>query len=170
MILAAGGLIIWASTRFVVLPVKVEQSNPGTSQEINQLLAKPTKLYIPKMAKVLYVSDGYVSDNHWTTSPNGASYYTGSALPGSGNTVIYGHNTVDTLGGLWRVQNDDYLYVVLQNGEFIKYQVYERKEISPNQVEILRNTDEVRLTLYTCSGFLDQARFVVVAQKVDSPS
>ena len=39
------------------------------------------------------------------------------------------------------------------------------KEVKPNAVEILESADDSRLTIYTCSGFLDTARFVVVAKK-----
>jgi len=139
----------------------------ATSQEPKKSAAKPAKLYIPQMRRILYVSDGYAQGNRWTVSETGVSYLITSALPQeTGNTVIYGHNRKSILGGLWRVQNGDFLYVILENGEFVKYQVFERKEIKPTQVEIINQTDDSRLTLYTCSGFLDTARFVIVAQKV----
>ena len=32
-------------------------------------------------------------------------------------------------------------------------------------VEILSQTEDARLTIFTCSGFLDTARFVVVAKQ-----
>ena len=129
-------------------------------------LAKPLKLYIPQMQRVLYISDGYIEGDRWTTSQTGVSYLTSSALPGKiGNTVVYGHNTQDILGGLWRVHEGDYIYVVLAGGDFVKYQVTEEKEIEPTQVDILNQTDDSRLTLYTCSGFLDTARFVLVAKQ-----
>lgn len=151
---------------------KVDFSNKPSQivrQVSEQTASKPTKLYIPDIKRILYVSDGYASGNRWTVSETGVSYLTTSALPTQvGNTVMYGHNRQGILGGLWRVHEGDYIYVVLANGEFIKYQVYERKEIEPTQVEILESTDDSRLTLYTCSGFLDQARFVVVAKRIDS--
>ena len=146
----------------------VQPPQNKTAQVSNQKESgsKPTKLYIPQMSRILYVSDGYVEGDRWVISPTGVSYLTSSALPDKGNTVIYGHNTADILGGLWRVHEGDYIYVVLSSGDFIKYQVAERREIDPTQVDILNQTDDSRLTLYTCSGFLDTARFVVVAEKV----
>ncbi len=118
------------------------------------------------MSEILPVSDGYVSGDHWVTSQTGVSYYTDSALPGNGNTVIYGHNIAGILGGLWKVHEGDYLYVVTHDGNYIKYQVSQRKEIDPSEVDILNSTKESTLTLYTCSGFLDSARFVIIATKV----
>lgn len=142
---------------------------PTSRQEPAATAVKPSKLYIPNMDRVLYVSDGYAQGNRWTVSETGVSYLTTSSLPQeAGNTVIYGHNRQGILGGLWRVHEGDYLYVILQDGQFVKYQVAKREEIKPTQVEILNQTDDSRLTLYTCSGFLDTARFVIVAQKVES--
>lgn len=122
------------------------------------------------MQRLLNISDGYTQGDRWTTSQTGVSYLTSSAIPTKGNTVIYGHNTANILGGLWRVHEGDYIYLVLSNGNFVKYQVKETKEIEPTQVEILSQTEDSRLTLYTCSGFLDEARFVVIAHQVDKIS
>lgn len=141
----------------------------GVASGSNLPVPKPTKLYIPRLSRVLYVSDGYVQGDRWVISETGVSYLTTSAVPGeTGNAVIYGHNTKNILGGLWRVQDGDTIYVVLQSGDFVKYQVSEKKEIKPTQVEILNQTPDSRLTIYTCSGFLDTARFVVVAKRIDS--
>ncbi len=130
-----------------------------------QVAAKPVRLYVPKMDRTLYISDGKVEGDRWEISATGVSYLTASAMPGQvGNSVIYGHNTVDALGGLWRVHEGDFVYVILDSGQFYKYQVFERREIDPSQVDILNQTLDARLTIYTCSGFLDSARFVVVSK------
>lgn len=130
--------------------------------------AKPAKLYIPKLSRLLTVSDGYIQDNRWTISETGVSYLTTSALPGSnGNSVIYGHNLDYILGPLPKVQAGDKIYVVLTDGNIASYQVSETRVVDPTQVEILdQSTSDSRLTLYTCTGFLDTARFVVVATAV----
>ena len=129
---------------------------------------KPTKIYIPKLGRVLYVSDGYFDNNRWIVSETGVSFYTDSAIPGHGNSVLYGHNRKGILGGLWRLNEGDFVYVILKNGHFVKYQISEEKEIKPTQVEILAQTQDSKLTLYTCSGFLDTARFVVIGSQVES--
>lgn len=163
LILVGAGLLILPAVKKVASTTIPPQAAATRSHES---LAKPAKIYIPKLERLLYVSDGYVKNNRWTISETGVSYYTDSALPGLGNTVLYGHNTRDKLGGLWRVGNRDYVYVVLTDGNFVKYEVSETKEIKPTQVEILDQTPNTQLTLYTCSGFLDSARFVVIANQV----
>lgn len=141
--------------------------NPAAGGETKSE-ANPVQLYIPKLAKVLYISDGEVVDNRWTISATGVSYLTSSALPGDGgNSVLYGHNRADILGGLPALRKGDVIYVAMSDGQSIKYTVFETREIKPTQVEILKGTEDARLTIYTCSGFLDQARFVVVARYIE---
>ena len=141
------------------------EASSSANVSVRGLEEKPLKIYIPKLERVLYVSDGEVKDNRWVTSPTNVSYLTSSAVPGSvGNTVMYGHNTIGVLGGFWKVHEGDFIYVVMNDGQFYKYQVFERKEIDPSQVDILNQTVDSRLTIYTCSGFLDSARFVVVSK------
>ena len=128
---------------------------------------QPAKLYIPKLAKPLIISNGVVVNNRWQISETGVSYLTASAIPGKvGNSVIYGHNKTEILGNLPRVVNGDPVYIIMKSGDIVKYQVFETKEVSPNQVEILNQTADARLTIYTCTGFLDTARFVAIARKV----
>lgn len=142
-----------------------------TAQKSEVLIdpVKPTRIFIPKIAKNLNIESGQVINNRWTISPTGVSYLTDSSLPGTnGNSIMYGHNLKNILGDLPNLQNGDFLYVVLNNGQFVKYSVFEKKQITPYQVEILKQTPDSRLTIYTCSGFLDSARFVVVAKKVEA--
>lgn len=168
VIAVASGAAILIYAAYQKVGLALIPKAPLQVQEPTRTAAKPAKLYIPNMDRVLYVSDGYVQANRWTVSETGVSYLTTSALPTqAGNTVMYGHNRKGILGGLWRVREGDYLYVILENGQFVKYQVAQRKEIKPTQVEILERTEDSRLTLYTCSGFLDTARFVLVAQKIE---
>lgn len=129
--------------------------------------SKPVKIHIPKLSRTLDVSDGFVENNRWKVATGGVSYLTISGQVGKvGNAVIYGHNTQGILGGLWRVQNGDVVEVTAQDGKIYKYEIFERKEVKPNAVEILTQSDDARLTIYTCSGFLDSARFVVVGKLV----
>ena len=126
---------------------------------------------IPKLAKILVISDGYVIDNRWAISETGVSFLTTSALPGQvGNSVIYGHNRRDILGELPQITAGDPIYIVLGDGNFVKYEVFETREVKPTQVEILNQSSDSRLTIYTCIGFLDKARFVVVASKIEKTS
>jgi len=145
------------------------QDVPQSQMAQRETRNNPIRISIPKIERELQVSDGYVSDNRWIVAKSGVSYLTTSGELGqAGNVVLYGHNTKDVLGGLWKVQNGDIVEVYDEQGKAYKYEVFERKEVKPNQVEILDNVGDSRLTIYTCSGFLDSARFVVVGRLLSS--
>lgn len=163
-ILIGVSFLFAASSRFLVF----SQTKPTQIVDAEEKpLPKPVKIYIPRLAKILTISDGYVTDNRWTIAETGVSYLTTSTVPGNvGNSVLYGHNKDDILGRLPNVASGDFIYVVLSDGAIAKFEIFETKEVAPNRVEILDETADHRLTIYTCTGFLDQARFVVVAKLV----
>lgn len=142
----------------------LEKENPQTEEKQR---FQPKTLYIPKLSRVLNITEGKVEGNRWVTSQTGVSFLRSSQLPGKGNSVIYGHNKDDIFGYLYLVKNGDLIYLVNSDGRIIKYQVFETKEVTPESVEILNQTADSRLTVYTCSGFLDSARFVVVAKQTN---
>lgn len=164
IILGAAILITVSFNRFS------QQFSPVSAPKVESpYQAQPVKLYIPKLQKPLIVSNGIVVNNRWQISETGVSYLTASAVPGKvGNSVIYGHNKTEILGNLPRVVSGDFVYVIMKSGDIVKYQVFETKEVSPNQVEILNQTADTRLTIYTCTGFLDTARFVVLAKQTSN--
>lgn len=166
LVLVGAALLLFSAIGDKPLTLTLPKESKVTADSPSLELAKPAKIYIPKMDRILPVADGYLIENRWIVSETGVSYYTDSAIPGHGNSVLYGHNRKGILGGLWRLDEGDFVYVILKNGHFVKYQVSEEKEIKPTQVEILAKTQDSRLTLYTCSGFLDTARFVVTANQV----
>lgn len=140
----------------------------NSTGNIQKVEAKPYKLYIPKLHKILFISDGVIVNGRWMISDSGVSYLTTSMMPGKiGNAVLYGHNLDNLLGKLPSLVEGDLVYVVMDNGTFYKYQVFDRKQVKANQVEILKNSNDSRITIYTCSGFLDSARFVVVGRLVN---
>ena len=159
LILSGSGLILFGGyNNWAISPPKIA---PDTQKPIT----RPVKLYIPKLSKILTVSNGEFVDNRWIVSATGVSYLTSSAPIGAnGNSVIYGHNLKNILGDLPTVEIEDKIYVTMDNGDIAKYEVFEKKEILPTQVEILNQSADSRLTIYTCSGFLDQSRFVVIAK------
>lgn len=161
-------LLIVASFKSFGLEIFTSPS-PMPSVAINpRAAAKPVKIFIPKITKTLDIMPGEVVDNRWTVAENGVSFLTTSATPGNvGNSVMYGHNKLQVLGDLQRVASGDVVEITMDNGAVYKYRIFETKVIKPTEVEVLDSSSDARLTIYTCSGFLDQARFVVVARLED---
>ncbi len=167
LISAGVALIFWATYLHGWEFGEQKPSQNPTAQQRVEANSKPTKIQIPKLERTLDVSDGFVENGRWKVATTGVSYLTTSGQVGKvGNAVIYGHNTINVLGGLWRVQDGDFVQVTASDGKVYKYQIFERKEIQPSEVEILKQSNDARLTIYTCSGFLDSARFVIVGKLV----
>lgn len=125
----------------------------------------PVQILIPKVKINLPVFSGRAEGEDWEISETGASYLLGSGIPGQkGNVVVFGHNKNSLLGpARWLGKGDEIKLINQKNEEFI-YRVIEKKTVSSKQVDILAPSEDARLTLYTCSGFLDKERLVLVAE------
>ncbi|MEK7581475.1 MAG: sortase [Patescibacteria group bacterium] len=144
-------------------------NNPTTQQPVTTRtqFSKIKSISIPKIERDLAVSDGKFENGRWEVAAEGVSFYTQSALPeAGGNTVLYGHNKARILGGLVDMRKGDMIELRLENGELRNYEVTETKTIKPTDVSILSTSTDTILTIYTCSGFLDTSRFVVLAKLV----
>ncbi|MDP3941877.1 MAG: sortase [bacterium] len=126
----------------------------------------PVRLKIPNVAIDLSVYPATVHNTTWETTDKGVSYLESSALPGStGNAIFYGHNWPNLLGPLKNTNVGDTIKVSFADGSVVAYTVEFITIVKPEQTKILDNSEDSRLTIYTCTGFLDQKRFVVTAVK-----
>ena len=122
-----------------------------TEQEDTSLL--PTHIRIPWFVDAAIEKQVY-SDNRWTISAEKVSYLSQSARPTTnGDVIIYGHNT----------RGNEIITLTLENGMQRDYTITTIDEVDPHEVKYLQPTTQETLTLYTCSGFLDQKRFIVQA-------
>ena len=107
---------------------------------------------------------------------HGVVHYPGTAYPGDdGNVVITGHSSYfpwdpgrfkDVFALLHQVSVGDEV-VVYQDQKKYKYVVYEKKVVSPSQVEVLTQDGDDRLTLITCTPVgTDLNRLIVLAKPV----
>jgi LPXTG-site transpeptidase (sortase) family protein len=94
------------------------------------------------------------------------THYANSSPIGSGNAVLYGHDDIEgsIFGRLQELAIGDELDVTMAGGEAIVYHVTARAIVAPTAVEILRPTNDVRLTMFTCwPNWVDNKRVVVTA-------
>jgi sortase A len=125
----------------------------------------PQRIVIDKIKLDLAVFPAQISDGHWETSKEGASYLLGSGLPGkNGNVIIYGHNQNYLFGPIRWLNAGEDVKLINKKGEEYIYSIIQTKTVKPEAIEILAPTEEPILTLYTCTGFFDRERFVVIAQ------
>jgi len=162
ILIVSGVTLIYFSTADTFAQPILEENLESVERE----LSLPVRLYIPKISKNLLIEYGVVVDNRWSVSANGVSFLATSVTPAEvGNSVIYGHNRQEILGDLPQLTSGDLIYVLMDDGEMFEYRVYSKQEIKPTQVEILEASEKEKLTIYTCSGFLDTSRFVVTATR-----
>ena len=127
----------------------------------------PTQLLIKDINLDLKIVPTQIQNGVWQIATDGASYLDSSSRPQEGgNIVIYGHNTGEMFGKLKFVDIGSIITLVNQESQTISYQVISISITSPDEIEYVLPKDHEVLTLYTCTGFLDSQRLVVVAEPI----
>jgi len=125
----------------------------------------PQRIIIPQIKLDLTITPAKIVNNHWQTSEEGASYLLGSGIPGQkGNVIIYGHNKSLLLGPIRWLKEGEEIKIINRQGEEYIYSIIQTKTVTPEAVAILAPSEDAILTLYTCTGFFDRERWVIVAQ------
>lgn len=132
--------------------------------------SQPTSLEIPAQDINLSVTPGRIlAPTQWEISRNGVSYLVGSALPGTkGNIIMYGHNWRGLLRDLPQATLGEHISINTADGLTHDYVITETFAVDQKEVSILNPTDYEVLTLYTCSGIINQQRQVLRAVPITS--
>lgn len=143
------------------LSFDVEFSKPVYAKKI----VKPVKrIIIPRININLPVVGSEIKKGEWETTTKGISYLKASPVPGEvGNSILYGHNFDELLGKLPDLTPGDTIEIEYDDHSKKEFIIQSTQEVTPKQVDIIKPTTDTRITLYTCSGFMDSKRFVVVA-------
>ncbi len=98
----------------------------------------------------------------WPLSDSQPVYLESSGTPGQiGNIIIYGHNTAKVFGNLDALQQGSEVTLNTNSSEIFIYKIDSIKKVFPQDVEILQQGSEERITLFTCTGLFDSMRLVV---------
>ncbi len=155
ILITYGGLLLYLRT--APLPT-IQEDVVSTANHF------PSSITIPKLELSLPIYPASRVGNEWETSSVGVSYLTSSPLPGDqGNSVMYGHNWPNLLKRLKEVAPGDKIVVNRSGSPGLSYTIHFVSVVTPDQSHIYSNTNDQRLTLYTCTGFLDSKRLVVTA-------
>lgn len=168
MFLLGGSYLVYQKSVLTFNTLPQKSIEPTAPIHTNSL---PVKIEIPSLNISLPITVSTISEKGiWEISEAGASFLGSSGVPGSDtNTVIYGHNKKYLFGSLVSLKTGDKIFIQSEDGIQHQYIVEETKTVSPNEISVVLPTDEERLTVYTCTGFLDSKRFVVRAKPVGSP-
>ncbi len=123
----------------------------------------PVRIVIPKYNIDLPIVEAKVKSGAWELSETTASHGLGSAGPGQiGNMVIFAHARPGLFLPLRDIENDDVVYIFTQD-RWYEYVVSDTHLVNPNETQVIAPTSDTRLTLFTCSGFMDSKRLIVTA-------
>lgn len=141
-------------------PIHIDQKLLGTIEPSQP----PLRVLIPSQKIDLSIVEARVVNGLWEISETTASHGIGSANPGeTGNTVVFAHARDGLFGPLRNITVNQEIYILTKD-RWYRYRVSETKLVDPNQIETIAPTKDETLTLFTCSGFLDTKRLIVVAK------
>lgn len=123
----------------------------------------PTTLRIPRVGIGLSVRDGVYDpiNKTWSLSDDAAFFATMTAHPNdrTGNTLIYGHNTVQVLEPVKDLAEGDIAQVVTSNGYMFSYVYRDDQMVDPTNTTIVTaEMEKPQLTLLTCEGVWSEQR------------
>lgn len=131
----------------------------------------PVRIIIPSLNIDLNIFPAKITKGRWEATTKGVSYLASSPIPGSlGNSILYGHNFSNLLGSLVKAKPGEEIEIFFNDKTKKTFMIKYAQVVSPSQTSVLAQTQDRRMTLYTCTGFLDSQRFVVTAFLVDIAS
>jgi len=113
------------------------------------------------------IKEAGIQNGVWQIFPDLASHLESSARIGEGgNIIIYGHNKNEILGPIRWAKEGEKIELFDNEGKKYLYQAVKIDTVASDNLTYLLPTDEETLTIYTCVGFLDTKRLIVVAKRV----
>lgn len=113
------------------------------------------------------IKEAKIGKGVWQVFPDSVSHLDTSGRIGEGkNIVIYGHNKDDVFGPIRYMKEGSEIELRDDKGEKFIYKVVKTVTVKPDNLEYVTPKNEEVLTLYTCIGFFDSERFIVVAKRI----
>lgn len=140
--------------------IKIDESliTQKTSTQI------PLRILVPGRSVDIPIVEAAITNGSWEISETTASHGMGSSFPGEvGNTVIFAHAREGLFLPLREIKKDEDVYILTPQ-KWFRYRVVDTKLVTPDQIEVIKPTTDETLTLFTCSGFLDSKRLIVIAK------
>ena len=143
---------------FIISAVQFSDRYYPTTTAISssEIVTESNHIYLTSIGISLPILESDVKEGKpWPVSKN-------SVVKIKEKNIYYGHNWPRILGKLTSTQVGDEIVINL-NGIMTSYIVIDVQEVHPSNSDILKAQNDDNLIIYTCSGFLDQYRFVVIA-------
>ncbi len=163
LILFGGLLVLIPSLFYVNQTIQLAYFTPKVPH-ITRTLPPPTSISIAAISLELPIEEAGITNNAWGVSNQGASHLAISANPGEqGPIILYAHNTDDRFGPIRWLDTGKEILVTTADKKVHRYVVEKTAVVDPTQTKIFFSRHGETLYLYTCDGFADLKRFVVIA-------
>jgi LPXTG-site transpeptidase (sortase) family protein len=154
-----GALLLWERNN--PLRISFKEYTPTNYSNYN---VTPKRILVKSLNIDLPIIEATIENNKWTTTNKGVSYLVDSPVPGlKGNSILYGHNWNNLLGNLKYAHPGEIIEIAYSDGTIKQFSINTMGVVTPNETHVLLPSKDVRITLYTCTGFLDTKRLVVTA-------
>lgn len=127
--------------------------------------SRPVEVSIDKVDIDLPILETVIANNTWQIADDGISHLAQSARPGENGTIIlYGHNTNDRFGPIRWLDKGDVVTITTADTKVYHFVVKQIVTVDPSDTKILTSQKGSTLILYTCTGFADLQRYVLIAK------
>lgn len=154
----------------------VPSTHPLLLAEEQQALVLPTALSLSPDGESLSIVPTIVENNNWSVTAQGVSLLTtpqirpSPILEQGHGYILYGHNWPNLLGTLKNTRLGDTLTIEYSDHSRTSYTVESMFTVHPDRLDVLQLAqDPNSLLVYTCIGWMDRERLVVLAKKVAAP-
>lgn len=132
---------------------------------VQKQYAPPTWITIKAVDMELPITETAIANGSWGIAENAISHLNISGRPGeNGPIILYGHNTNDRFGPIRWLTAGKTIELLTSDGKHHVYEIKKTVDVNPDQVSVLLTQKGETLILYTCDGFADLKRFVVIAK------
>lgn len=153
----------WRYHNLRILSFKAESVSIRVNSSIKPVYIKAYPVGVDVAIKEAGIVNGI-----WQVHPNEVSYLkTSDGIGGSSNIILYGHNKINVLGPIRHIKIGAVIELTGSDGNVYKYEVTKTDTVKPDNLVYLNELDRETLTIYTCTGFLDTERFIVVANRIN---
>jgi len=147
-------------------PINVDKALLGSTPAKQKTKSPPLRIVVPDLKMDISVKEAKVVKGYWEVFPDSAGFGLGSAYPDEiGNQVIFAHARKGLFLPLKEAKVGDSVYIFTKD-QYYYYRIREIKEVLPQQTEVIAPTSDQTLTLYTCSGYADSKRLIIISKRV----
>jgi len=163
-------LLIYSGWRFHQIRILSfwDKENQVVASSLERKGAVPTYIKSYPVGIDIDIKEARIEKGVWQTFENSVSHLDTSGRIGEGkNIVIYGHNKDNIFGPIRYMKEGSEIELRDENNNIFTYKVFKTDIVKPDNLEYVLPKDEEVLTLYTCIGFFDSERFIVVAKMIN---